>query len=89
MAILGAGLSQEDAVSYFESQKYHKVAMTRTFPVYLTYVTFGTDITGQLSAFGDIYGRDAPVLASFRKPRELHTSQRASTEAIIKLDNPL
>jgi len=89
MAILGAGLSQQDAVSLFESGKYHRVTMTRTFPVYLTYVTYGTDINGQLTAFGDIYGRDAPVLESFRAPRALHTSQRASSEAIIKLDNPL
>jgi murein L,D-transpeptidase YcbB/YkuD len=43
--------------------------MTRTFPVYLTYVTFGTDVNGQLAAFNDLYGRDAPVLASFQKPR--------------------
>ena len=40
-------------------------------------------------AFADLYARDAPVIASFAKPRELHTDQRKSTEAIIKLDNPL
>ena len=89
MAILGAGMSQEEAVATFESKKYSRVKMTRTFPVYLTYVTMGVDVTGQLTSFGDIYGRDAPVAASFRQPRQLHTSQRASNEAVIKLDNPL
>ncbi len=89
MAILGAGMSQQEAVASFESLKYRKVPMTRTFPVYLVYMTLGSDINGQLAAFADIYGRDKPVIDSFRAPRQLHTSQRASTEAIIKLDNPL
>ena len=34
-------------------------------------------------------GRDAPLLASFAQPRALKTSQRISSEAIVKLDNPL
>jgi murein L,D-transpeptidase YcbB/YkuD len=89
MAILGAGMSQEEAVSLFEAKKYRRVVMTRTFPVYLTYVTYGTDITGKLTGFADIYGRDAPVAESFRQPRQIHTTQRASTEEVIKLDNPL
>jgi len=29
------------------------------------------------------------VIASFAQPRQLHTTQRKSNEAIIKLDNPL
>jgi hypothetical protein len=33
--------------------------------------------------------RDAPVLASFAAPRVVKTGQRTSSEAIIKLDNPL
>ena len=70
-------------------RKYKKVAMTRTFPVYLTYFTMGRDINGALRQFGDIYGRDKPVLDSFAAPRELKTTQRKSDEAIIKLDNPL
>ena len=89
MAILGAGLTPEQAVQNFESRKYTKVPMTRTFPVYLTYFTMARDIDGVMRTFGDIYGRDVPVLASFTKPREAKTTQRSSNEAIIKLDNPL
>ena len=89
MAILGAGLTPEQAVQNFESRKYTKVPMTRTFPVYLTYFTMARDIDGVMRSFGDIYGRDVPVLASFTKPREAKTTQRSSNEAIIKLDNPL
>ena len=89
MAILGAGLTPEQSAANFMSMKYTKVEMTRTFPVYITYFTMGQDVTGKLATFGDIYGRDAPVLASFEAPRKLHTTQRMSTDAVIKLDNPL
>ncbi len=89
MAILGADMTPERAVELANSGKYTKVEMTKTFPVYITYFTMGQDITGKLTSFGDIYLRDAPVLASFNRPRELKTGQRTSNEAIIKLDNPL
>jgi murein L,D-transpeptidase YcbB/YkuD len=89
MAIMGAGLSPEEGVALFKSQKYRRVVMSKTFPVYLTYMTVGRDINGRLTSFGDIYGRDTPVIESFHAPRALHTAQRASNEEIIKLDNPL
>ena len=46
-------------------------------------------IDGQLKKFSDIYSRDTPVLASFASPREAKTTQRASEEPIVQLDNPL
>ena len=89
MAMLGANLSPEDAVAKSTSGKYNRVTMTKTFPVYINYITYGRDTSGQLTAFDDIYGRDAPVQAAFAQPREPKTTQRSSSEAIIKLDNPL
>jgi L,D-transpeptidase YcbB len=89
MAMLGADLTPELAAQYALSGKYTKVAMTKTFPVYITYFTMGPDIAGNLASFGDIYARDAPVLASFTAPRQLKTGQRTSAEKVIKLDNPL
>lgn len=89
MAMLGADMTIDEAVATSNSGKYTKVEMTRTFPVYITYFTMGQDISGELSTFKDIYDRDAPVIASFNKPRELKTTQRMSSEEIIKLDNPL
>jgi L,D-transpeptidase YcbB len=89
MAMLGADLTPELAVEYATSGKYTKVPMTKTFPVYISYFTMGSDIGGNLTTFGDIYERDAPVLASFAAPRQLKTSQRKSDEKVIKLDNPL
>ena len=89
LAIFGAGLDTNAVVANATSGKYTRVPMTRTLPIYITYFTMGTDISGQLSSFADIYRRDAPVLASFAQPRALKTTQRQSNEAIIKLDNPL
>jgi len=89
MAILGAQMSATDAAELSRAGEYKKVPMTRTFPVYLTYFTFARSIDGELKPFADIYERDAPVLASFKAPRALKTTQRTSDEEIIKLDNPL
>ena len=89
MAILGAGVTPDDAVAIVTSGKYTRVAMTRTFPVYLTYFTMASDITGKMGTFNDLYGRDAPVLASFAAPRAPWDGKRKSTEKVIKLDNPL
>lgn len=89
MAILGSDLPPETAVEYNLSGKYTKVPMTKPWAVYITYFTVARDVNGLMRSFADIYSRDAPVITSFSKPRELHTDQRKSTEAIIKLDNPL
>ncbi|WP_232495013.1 L,D-transpeptidase family protein [Novosphingobium kaempferiae] len=89
MAILGAQMPSTEAAELSRAGEYKKVQMTRTFPVYLTYFTFARSIDGTLQSFGDIYGRDTPVLASFKAARQLKTTQRASDEAIIQLDNPL
>jgi murein L,D-transpeptidase YcbB/YkuD len=89
LAILGAKMPPAEAVETKLSKKYTRVAMERTVPVYLTYFTMAQDIEGGLRQFNDIYGRDAPVLASFAEPRKTKTTQRTSDEEIIKLDNPL
>jgi murein L,D-transpeptidase YcbB/YkuD len=89
MAILGADMPQEQLQANYNSGKYTKVPMTRTFPVYLTYFTMAQSIEGRLSTFADIYGRDKPVLLSFTQPRQLKTTQRISDEPVVQLDNPL
>ena len=63
--------------------------MTKPWPVYITYFTVAHDVNGLLRSFPDLYDRDAPVIASMAQPRALHTTQRKSNEAVIKLDNPL
>jgi murein L,D-transpeptidase YcbB/YkuD len=89
MAILGAGLTPDEGVKLVTSGKYTRVAMTKTFPIYITYFTMATDISGKMGKFADIYARDVPVLASFAAPRKPWDGKRTSSEAVIKLDNPL
>ena len=89
MAILGARMPGGQAAAISRSGIYTKVPMTRTFPVYITYFTIGTDIDGTLRTFDDLYDRDKPVLESLAAPRQTKTTQRKSDEEIIVLDNPL
>ncbi|MFM5930897.1 MAG: L,D-transpeptidase family protein [Novosphingobium sp.] len=90
LAIIGGGKTADEAAEISASGKYTKVPMDkRQMPVYIGYFTYARSIDGQMKAFPDIYQRDLPVLASLAAPRQLKTGQRKSTEAIIKLDNPL
>ena len=88
MALLGADVTQEQVVEFATSGVYTKVPMARQFPVYITYFTMARDVNGTLRAFSDIYGRDGAVLASFAKPRVLHTGQRKSAEPVVAIEDP-
>jgi murein L,D-transpeptidase YcbB/YkuD len=89
MAMLGGGLTKEQGVELTLNGIYTKVPMTKTFPVYITYFTMARDVNGQMKKFADIYGRDAPVLASFKAARQLHTDQRTSSEKVIEIVDDL
>ncbi|MEL7446999.1 MAG: L,D-transpeptidase, partial [Pseudomonadota bacterium] len=58
-------------------------------PASMTYFTMATVINGELSTFKDIYGRDAPVLASLDKPRVQDRSDEIDDEVIVIENNPL
>ncbi len=88
MAILGAGLTPEEGVAHNTSGRYTLVPMTQTFPVYITYFTMGRDPSGTMRSYADIYGRDAPVLASFRAPRVERAEGERTTEQVIVIDKP-
>ena len=87
MAILGRGVTKEEAVKIATSGKYKLVPVERRLPVYITYFTMATDIDGELKEFDDIYGRDAPVLASLAKPRKADKSRTFEQEIIVIEDN--
>ncbi len=81
LAILG-GMPKEEAVAVSISGEYNKVPIGKTMPVYITYFTMGQDINGELTTFSDIYGRDAPVLASFEQPRVADRARKTSEEVV-------
>jgi murein L,D-transpeptidase YcbB/YkuD len=87
IAILGQGASRDEAVEISKSGKYTRVPVVKTMPVYITYFTMGRDIEGNLRTFSDIYGRDAPVLASFDAPRVGNRARATSEEAVEIVDD--
>ncbi len=89
MAILGRGATRDEAVAIATSGEYTKVPITKEMPAYITYFTMATDIEGELRTFNDIYDRDAPVLASFDKPRVQNRSGESDDEVIVIENNPL
>lgn len=88
MAILGKAASKDEAVEIATSGKYTKVFMEDKLPAYITYFTMASDINGEMKTFDDIYGRDAPVLASLDNPREGNRSNAIDDEIIVIEDDP-
>ena len=87
MAIVGKGATKEEAISISQSGKYTKVMLEKQWPAYITYFTMASDINGQMATFSDIYGRDAPVLASLDKPRVRNRSNAVDDEVIVIEDD--
>lgn len=87
MAIVGKGATKEEAVAISQSGKYTKVMLEKQWPAYITYFTMASDINGQMATFADIYGRDAPVLASLDKPRVRNRSNAIDDEVIVIEDD--
>lgn len=88
MAILGKGATRDEAVEIATSGEYTMVPIEKQLPAYITYFTMGVDIEGNLKTFDDIYGRDAPVLASLDKPREANRSGESDDEVIVIENDP-
>ncbi|WP_427964511.1 L,D-transpeptidase family protein [Altererythrobacter sp.] len=87
MAILGKGATKEEAVEVATSGKYTRVPIEREMPVYITYFTMASDIDGDLATFKDIYGRDAPVLASLDQPRVSNRATETDEEVVEIIDD--
>jgi len=88
IAILGQGATRDEAVEISTSGEYTRVPVKKSMPVYITYFTMARDIDGELKTFNDIYGRDAPVLASFDKPR-VGNRARVTNEEVIEIQDDL
>jgi len=91
VAILGKGASKDEVVEIATSGKYTKVMLPqeKRIPAYITYFTMGTNTDGELTTFKDIYGRDAPVLASLDQPRKANRATVGNDEVIVIENNPL
>lgn len=81
------GIDKDKLAAISDSGKYTKVPLPDPIPVYIAYFTFGRNVDGEMTAFNDIYQRDAPVLASF-KQRRVISRPRQSTEVPEGTDAP-
>ncbi|MBB6427709.1 L,D-transpeptidase family protein [Sphingopyxis sp. JAI128] len=68
MAVMFAGKSPEEFGEAIASGKTTRFGFDQPFPVYVAYWTVVPDGKGGIKKLADIYGRDAPVVASFAKP---------------------
>ncbi|MFC3784843.1 murein L,D-transpeptidase YcbB/YkuD [Sphingopyxis italica] len=68
MAVMFAGKSPEEFGEAIASGKTTRFGFDEPFPVYVAYWTMVPDGRGGVKKLADLYGRDAPVVASFAKP---------------------
>ncbi|MDR7102102.1 L,D-transpeptidase family protein [Croceicoccus sp. BE223] len=88
LAMVLGQVPKEEAVAISKSGEYTKVPLKKQLPVYITYFTMAQDIDGQMRSFKDIYGRDEPVLASFKAPRVAKDGRRTTTEEVVAIEDP-
>lgn len=79
---------QQEVSEITASGKYTRYPLENQWPVYITYFTMASDVDGKMTSFSDIYGRDAPVIASFAKPREQNRA-RKTDEAVVEIVDDL
>jgi L,D-transpeptidase YcbB len=68
MAVLFGGQTPEAFGEAYASGETTRFGFAEPFPVYIAYWTARPDASGKLVMYKDLYGRDAPVLASFAGP---------------------
>jgi L,D-transpeptidase YcbB len=68
MAVMFGGASAEDFGAAYASGETTRFGFEQPFPVYVAYWTVAPTSDGKLATYKDLYGRDAPVVASFSQP---------------------
>ena len=69
MSILQADFDPHEAANIFKRGLNDRIPFTDPIQVFINYFTMASTGDGKLNSFADIYGRDAPVIASFAQPR--------------------
>ena len=94
MSLLGNAENKDEFPAIIEevsqitaSGEYTRYAMEKQWPVYITYFTMASDVDGVMKTFGDIYDRDAPVLAALDAPRQSNRARETSEEVVEIVDD--
>lgn len=86
MSILQADFDPQAAAEIFKRGLNDRIAFTDPVQVYINYFTMASSGDGKLNSFADIYGRDAPVIASFAQPRQEKVA--APPQVIVPIEAP-
>jgi len=70
MSILQADFDPHEAAGLFKRGLNDRIPFTQPVQVFINYFTMASSGDGKLNSFADVYGRDAPVIASFAQPRQ-------------------
>jgi len=88
MAVMFGGRSPEEFGEAYASGKTTRFGFDEPFPVYVAYWTVAPNGDGKLATFKDIYGRDAPVVASFAKPGRPAATVLAAVAPVVPATPP-
>lgn len=69
MSILQAGTDHREAAEIFKRGLNDRIPFVDQVPVFINYFTMASSGDGKLGSFADVYGRDAPVIASLARAR--------------------
>lgn len=69
LAIMQGGIDKEVAADAIRSRKTQRVVFTTPIPIYVGYFTAAPGADGKIVSYADLYGRDAPVIASLARAR--------------------
>lgn len=90
MAVRYGKQSPEDFGNAMATHKTQRIAFEDPFPVYVTYWTMMPSDTGGLVSFADLYGRDAPVVASLAEaPRPAERARKPQPIMPLPSDLPV
>lgn len=83
MAVMFGGVSAEDFGAAYASGETTRFGFDQPFPVYVAYWTVAPTSDGKLATYKDLYGRDAPVVASFAQPGRPAATVLAKVEPVV------
>lgn len=88
MAVMFAGRTPEEFGEVIASGETTRFGFDQPFPVYIAYWTMTPGPKGKINKFNDLYGRDAPVVASFAKPGRVATARIGVPPPVVPVPLP-
>ena len=88
MAVMFGGQTPEAFGAAYAGGETTRFGFDQPFPVYIAYWTAAVGADGKVTQFKDLYGRDAPVIASFAKPGRAAATVLAAVPVVTSPSPP-